>query len=180
MNNEDEVVIAQPKTSTKQEKELLKYARDLVDLLEDDKDHEVKEIYAIMGKISKILGPSSNLIPQDLKKGLGVAYACALSETDTPSKAAYTRSALSLLRSCISIAHGPKKQIINTDYYIGLIGEEIKNVETGGEEARLDGLWLKTNRAIDYITLLIFTNGYGEINSKGFSFTKETPKDTQK
>ena len=59
-------------------------------------------------------------------------------------------------------------------YYLKtLIPEEIKNVETGGEEARLDGLWLKTNRAIDYITLVIFRHGYAEINSKGFNFTKK-------
>ena len=178
--SEDEVTIV-PRTRSKKEEELIKYARDLVTLLEDDKQHSPNEIYIIIQKITKVLGPSINLIPTDLKKGLGVAYACALAETDTATKAAYTRSSLSLLRSCISISHGPREQIKNTDFYINIMGEEIKKVELAGDEAMLDGLWLKTNRAIDYITLQIFTNGYGEINSKGFNFTKSdtTNKETK-
>ena len=177
---ENELIVV-PQTRSKKELELIENARELTRLLEDEKPHSVNEIYPIINKILKLLGPSTGLIPQDLKKGLGVAYACALAESDTATKAAYTRSALSLLRSCISISHGPVKQIVNTDFYIKMMGNEIQKVELARDEAMLDGLWLITYRAIDYITLQIFTNGYGEINSKGFNFTKSdtTNKETK-
>ena len=172
MTEENEVAIV-PQTRTKKELELIKNARELLTLLEDDKKHSANEIYFVLSKISKVLGPSINLIPTDMKKLLGVAYACAYTETEIDAKASYTRSALSALRAAILISHGPQKQINDTDYYIKIIGEEMKRIGVAGEEATLDNLWIITNRAIDYITLVIFRHGYAEINSKGFNFTKK-------
>jgi hypothetical protein len=165
---------------SKQEEDLIFLSKKLVSLLEDEKDHEVKDVYMIIDKMVKILGPSYSSIPQDLKKALGVAFASALAETSIPERASYTRTALSLLRGAIKLARGPKSQIDKVDSYIYLLEREIKTIEQHGEEAMLDELWKKTNRADDYLTLMVF-NGYGEINQKGFSFErKESHRETAK
>lgn len=157
--------------------ELLTQSESLVSLFKDGKQYEIKEVYSIINKIIKILGPSYNNIPSDLKKGLGVAYASSLAETEIISKTAYTRSALSLLRAAIKIAHGPKSQLDQVDNYIQILEKEIKVCETGGDEATLDNLWRYTNRVGDYLSLLVFS-GYGEIQEKGFSFRRKETSST--
>lgn len=164
------------------EQDLLIQAESLITLLKDERQYEIRDAYIIVNKMIKILGPTYNNIPSDLKKGLGVAYASSLAETEIISKTAYTRSALSLLRAAVKIAHGPKSQLDTIDGYIKMLENEIKTCETSGDEATLDRLWKLTNRAGDYLSLLVFS-GYGEIQSKGFSFTrKDTTTDggTQK
>jgi hypothetical protein len=165
-------IVPQQKPQSKKEIELLKCAHELVALLESEKTKSVSDVYSIINKIIKIIGPSYANIPTDMKRGLGVAYASALGETEIGAKAAYTRSALSLLRGAVKIARGPKSQLNTIDNYIYTMEQEMKNIEEQGEEAMLDKLWAKTNRTIDYITLMSF-NGYGELNSKGFNFTKD-------
>jgi hypothetical protein len=154
------------------EQEIYTQAELLLSLLKDEKQHDVKDIYVIINKMTKILGPSYTHIPSDLKKGLGVAYASSLAETEIITKTAYTRSALSLLRAAVKIAHGPKSQLDAIDSYIQMLEKEIKICETSGDEATLDRLWTLTNRAGDYLSLLVFS-GYGEIQNRGFSFTKK-------
>lgn len=154
------------------EEELIIQAESLITLLKDEKQHGPKDIYIIINKIIKMLGPSYSSIPTDLKKTLGVAYATSLAENEIGAKAAYTRSALSLLRGAVKIAHGPQAQLNIIDSYIFSMEKEMKHIEECGEDAMLDKLWAKTNRANDYLTLMIF-NGYGEINSKGFNFTRK-------
>ena len=174
-----ELVPTQQKPKSKKEIELLKCAHELVELLESDKPKSIPNIYAIINKMIGIVGPSYSNIPSDMKKGLGVAYASSIGETEIGAKAAYTRSALSLLRGAVKIAHGPKSQLTTIDNYIYIMEQEMQTIEQQGEEAMLDKLWAKTNRTIDYLTLMIF-NGYGELNSKGFNFKKEDSKETLK
>jgi len=154
------------------EQEMYTQAELLLTLLKDEKQHGVKDFYIIINKMIKILGPSYTHIPPDLKKGLGVAYASSLAETEIISKTAYTRSALSLLRAAVKIAHGPKSQLDTIDGYIKMLENEIKTCETCGDEATLDRLWTLTNRAGDYLSLLVFS-GYGEIQERGFSFRRK-------
>jgi hypothetical protein len=169
----EEIAVVPPqKPRSKKEIELLKCAHELVELLESDKTKSIPEVYTIINKMIRIIGPSYANIPADMKKGLGVAYASSIGETEIGAKAAYTRSALSLLRGAVKIAHGPQSQLSTIDNYIYIMEQEMQSIEQQGEEAMLDKLWSKTNRTLDYITLMIF-NGYGELNSKGFSFKKE-------
>lgn len=154
------------------EQDLLIQAESLITLLKDERQYELRDAIIIINKMAKILGPTYNNIPSDLKKGLGVAYASSLAETEIISKTAYTRSALSLLRAAVKIARGPKSQLDMIDRYIQMLENEIKICETSGNEATLDGLWKLTNRAGDYLSLLVFS-GYGEIQGKGFSFTRK-------
>jgi hypothetical protein len=155
----------------KQREELLTYAKKLVELLENEQPEDIKNIYNTINKIASVaLGVCPSLIPSDLKRGLGVSYASAIAETDIGIKATYTRGALSHLRTAIILAHGSKKQLEATDYYIREIGAEIRKIEMSEEEPRTDGLWLVINRCIDYLTLMIFTHKYGEINQKGSFF----------
>lgn len=156
---------------SKEEEELLVLAKNLVALIEDEKSHEKNEFYTIINQITKILGPSYYSIPSDLKKALGVAYGSTLAETETAMKAAYTRSTLSLLRAAVKLARGPQKQIDEIDKYIKDLEKEVSICEQS-EEPLLDELWKKTNRILDYISLLIFS-GYGEIRGEGFKFTKK-------
>ena len=155
----------------RQREELLKLAKNLVELLEKEPQEDSKNIYDVINKIaSTAIGVCPALIPSDLKKGLGISYASAIAETDIGIKAKYTRGALSHLRTAIILAHGSKKQLEATDYYIKKIGAEIQKIETCEEEPKTDGLWLVINRCIDYLTLMIFTHKYGEINQKGSFF----------
>lgn len=164
---------------TKKE-ELLQYAKNLVELLEK-KDEDIKEIYITINKISStMIGVCPSLIPSDLKKGLGVSYASAIAETDIWPKSSYTRTALSHLRTAILLARGSKKQLETTDYYIELIGNEMKKIERSEEEPKMDGLWLIVNRSLDFITLMIFTHKYGEINQKGSFFGHNTKEEVKK
>jgi hypothetical protein len=155
----------------RQREELLKLAKNLVLLLEGESENNTKDVYETINKISAVaIGICPSLIPADLKRGLGVSYATAMAETDIGVKATYTRGALSHLRTAIILAHGSKKQLDATDYYINQIGLEIRKMEMSEEEPRTDGLWLILNRSIDYLTLMIFTHKYGEINQKGSFF----------
>ncbi|MFA5715215.1 MAG: hypothetical protein WC998_05720 [Candidatus Paceibacterota bacterium] len=156
------------------EQELLTHAELLITLLKNEKQSDSREFNIIINKMAKILGPTYNNIPSDLKKGLGVAYASSLAETEIISKTAYTRSSLSLLRAAVKIAHGPTSQLEMIDKYIQMLEKEIKLCETSGDEATLDGLWKLTNRVGDYLSLLVFS-GYGEIQGRGFSFTRRDP-----
>jgi len=157
---------------TPQEDELLKNAKNMVDMLEDDKQHDPREVYIIINKIIKILGPSYSLIPVDMKKALGVAYATSIGEPEPVLKAGFTRSALGILRGTVVLAHGPKKQLNDIDAYIFAIDREMRRVDECGEDAMTATLWSLANRANDYLGLMIF-NGYGEINSRGFNFTRK-------
>jgi hypothetical protein len=75
----------------------------------------------------------------------------------------------------VVISRGPKEQRDHIDGYITDIEKEFVSCEHMGDEANLAELWKKINRAIDYMTFLLFNNSYGEIQSKGFQYTKKEP-----
>jgi hypothetical protein len=155
--------------------EILELAKELVTLLEDIDSHSISEIQIIVNKIVKLLGVNTNAIPSDLKKIIGISYSSALVETEISSKLSYTRSSLALLRSAVVISRGPTEQRDTIDAYIAEIEKEFANCERMGDEANFSELWKKINRSIDYMTFLLFNNGYGEIQSKGFQYTKKEP-----
>jgi hypothetical protein len=168
---EELIVITQKQRSPK-EMELLKYAQELLKTVEGEGGYSNTKIFILINKIIKLVGPSFGNVPPDLRKALGVTYVTAAAETDIGAKSSYTRSALSLARAAVKIANGPKSQIDSIDNYIYKMEKEIAIVEEMGEEATFGTLWATTNRALDYVSMLAFS-GYGELNSKGFSFSKK-------
>jgi len=160
---------------TTKEQDILKLAQDLVIMLEDTTPHPTIEAQMIINKMAKLLGPNTSAIPTDLKKIVGISYSSALVETEISSKLSYTRSSLALLRTAVVISRGPKEQRDKIDGYIVEIEKEFAECERMGDEANLAELWKKINRAIDYMTFLLFNNSYGEIQSKGFQYTKKEP-----
>ena len=142
----------------------------LLELLEkeDSKDIDIKKA---IENITKIFSPDYERIPIDLRKALGIAYGTALSESDLPTCAHYTRKTLAILRTAIKRARGPQRQIEDVEKLAQMIDSEISFCERS-ETPVFDRLWKVTNQALGYISDRVF-EGYGAFTSTGFGFTKQ-------
>jgi hypothetical protein len=152
------------------EAELLKYSEELVEIQKDGKDHSVTEFFKILAKIKTLIDPNFMAIPEDLKRSVGIATVSAVAAPDPEQRVDITRAGLSLLRTAVLIAGGPQtREYLNKiKLHEEAISKELKRISPDTEAERVtlfDTVW----RATSFLVFMSF-NGYGEINSTGFSW----------
>jgi hypothetical protein len=152
------------------EAELLVISEKLVEIQKDGKDHSVTEFFKILEKIKTLIDPNFMAIPEDLKRSIGIATVSAVAAPDPEQRVDIVRAGLSLLRTAVLMAGGPQ-----TRFYLekikaheNAISSELKRIAPDSESERVtlfDTVW----RATSFLVFMSF-NGYGEINSTGFSW----------
>jgi hypothetical protein len=157
-------------TEVDKEAELLKYSEKLVEIQKDGEDHSVTEFFKILEKIKALIDPNFFAIPEDLKRSVGIATVSAVAAPDPEQRVDIVRAGLSLLRTAVILAGGPQ-----TRFYLDkiksheeAISKELKRISPDAEAERVtlfDTVW----RATSFLVFMSF-NGYGEINSTGFSW----------
>ena len=159
-------------TPEEKERELIKTVESFLFLLKDENPHTAKELQQCFEKIKKLLDPNFAVIPEDLKKSIGLATVASVAAPDPTLRADIVRGGLSLLRTAVLRAGGPYtdehlKKIINHEKAISL---KLKSISTESESQNekidlYDVVW----KAVSYLEFMCF-NGYGEINSSGFTW----------
>jgi hypothetical protein len=152
------------------EAELLKISEELVEIQKDGKEHSTTEFFKILDKIKMLISPNFMAIPEDLKRSIGIATVSAVAAPDPEQRVDIVRAGLSLLRTAVLMANGPQ-----TRFYLdkikaheNAISKELKRISPDPESERVtlfDTVW----RATSFLVFMSF-NGYGEINSTGFSW----------
>lgn len=153
------------------ETELLKISEELVEMQKDGKDHSVTEFFKILEKIKMLIDPNFMAIPEDLKRSIGIATVSAVAAPDPEQRVDIVRAGLSLLRTAVLIAGGPQKReyLDKIKAHENAISSELKRISPDPEAERVtlfDTVW----RATSFLVFMSF-NGYGEINSTGFSWS---------
>jgi len=157
-------------TENNKESELLKISEELVEIQKDGKDHSPREFFIILNKIKSLIDPNFMAIPEDLKKSIGIATVSAVAAPDPEQRVDIVRAGLSLLRTAVLIAGGPETRL-NLDKikaHENAISMELKRISPDPESERVtlfDTVW----RATSFLVFMSF-NGYGKINSTGFSW----------
>lgn len=155
---------------TNKETELLKYSEELVALQKDGNDHSVTEFFKILDKIKTLIDPNFMAIPEDLKRSVGIATVSAVAAPDPEQRVDIVRAGLSLLRTAVLMAGGPQMRphLEKIKAHENAISFELKRISPDAEAERVtlfDVVW----RATSFLVFMSF-NGYGEINSTGFSW----------
>lgn len=155
---------------TDKEAELLTLSEKLVEIQKDGNDHSVTEFFKILEKIKMLIDPNFMAIPEDLKRSIGIATVSAVAAPDPEQRVDIVRAGMALLRTAVLMAGGPQ-----TRFYLekikaheNAISSELKRIAPDGEAERVtlfDTVW----RATSFLVFMSF-NGYGEINSTGFSW----------
>jgi hypothetical protein len=155
---------------TDKEVELLVLSEKLVEIQKDGNDHAVTEFFKILEKIKMLIDPNFLAIPEDLKRSIGIATVSAVAAPDPEQRVDIVRAGLALLRTAVLMAGGPQ-----TRFYLekikaheNAISSELKRIAPDSEAERVtlfDTVW----RATSFLVFMSF-NGYGEINSTGFSW----------
>lgn len=155
---------------TDKEAELLTLSEKLVEIQKDGNDHSVTEFFKILEKIKMLIDPNFMAIPEDLKRSIGIATVSAVAAPDPEQRVDIVRAGMALLRTAVLMAGGPQ-----TRFYLekikaheNAISTELKRIAPDSEAERVtlfDTVW----RATSFLVFMSF-NGYGEINSTGFSW----------
>jgi hypothetical protein len=156
---------------TDKEAELLKISEELVEIQKDGKDHSTTEFFKILEKIKMLIDPNFMAIPEDLKRSIGIATVSAVAAPDPEQRVDIVRAGLALLRTAVLMAGGPQ-----TRFYLekikaheNAISTELKRIAPAEGEAERVTLFDTVWRATSFLVFMSF-NGYGEINSTGFSW----------
>jgi hypothetical protein len=159
-------------TPEEKERELIGAIEYLLFLVKDSKPHTSRELNQGFEKIKKLLDPNFSAIPEDLKKSIGLATVASVAAPDPELRVDIARGGLSLLRTAIKCAGGPYmdenlQKILDHEKSLSakLRGLSPESEDTSTRIDLYDATW----RAVSYLEFMCF-NGYGEINSSGFTW----------
>ncbi len=155
---------------TDKEAELLTLSEKLVEIQKDGNDHSVTEFFKILEKIKMLIDPNFMAIPEDLKRSIGIATVSAVAAPDPEQRVDIVRAGMALLRTAVLMAGGPQtpSYLEKIKAHENAISSELKRIAPDPEAERVtlfDTVW----RATSFLVFMSF-NGYGEINSTGFSW----------
>ena len=155
---------------TDKEAELLTLSEKLVEIQKDGNDHSVTEFFKILEKIKMLIDPNFMAIPEDLKRSIGIATVSAVAAPDPEQRVDIVRAGMALLRTAVLMAGGPQMRFYleKIKAHENAISTELKRIAPDSEAERVtlfDTVW----RATSFLVFMSF-NGYGEINSTGFSW----------
>lgn len=119
-----------------------------------------KDAYIELGKI---LGVDVDAVPFVQRKALGLTYVGAMFEVDPVQKRTATRAALTLARTAMAQARYPRSSIAEIDGIISHFAKVLDNVDRS-EVQLMSAILNATERALQYLTPLIFTDGLGYID----------------